>query len=88
MMNLLREVGIPPVMLGAMRHSVRGITEEQVRQMCARVGVGMLAIYAGGNVRESLDPATLLDDEVLGAMVDAMRQREPAALMGQLAIEA
>lgn len=88
-LGLLREVGLPPMILGAMRHAMKGISEAQIREMCARVGVGMFAIYSGGDVRASLDPTALTDDAVVARMVMALRgeswevgvpEEEPLAL--------
>jgi hypothetical protein len=73
MLNLLREVGMPSVLVGAMKHAMRGISEEQVKDMCARVGVGMFHIYTGGDVRESLHPSALNDDTVVARMVGALK---------------
>jgi hypothetical protein len=73
MLGILREVGMPPLIVGAMKHALKGISEEQVRDMCKRVAVGMLNISIGGDVRESLAPDTLLDDETMIRMVEVLR---------------
>jgi hypothetical protein len=73
MLQMLREAGFPPMIVGAMRHGMKGITEEKVREICLRVAIGMANIYAGGNVRESLNPDTLLDDDAMARMVDIIR---------------
>jgi hypothetical protein len=62
---------------GAMRHAMRGMPEERIREMCARVGVGMFAIYTGADVRSSLDPDALADDEVVARMVVALKGDMP-----------
>lgn len=73
MLGLLREVGFPSMMLGAFRHALKGITDDEARKLCARVAVGMLTVYAGGDVRESLNPALLSDDSVVSRMVEQLR---------------
>ena len=76
LLSLLREVGFPPMLIGAFRYGLKGISEEQVRQMCLRVSVGMAHIYIGGDVKESLKTTTLLDDEALLKMLSELRKTE------------
>jgi len=76
MLQLLREIGFPPMLIGAFKHGMKGISEAQVREMCARVSIGMANIYAGGDVRESLSNEVLLDDEAMIRMISALKNRE------------
>lgn len=73
-MSLLREVGFPSMLLGAFRHGLKGVSEEQVRQMCLRVSVGMANIYMGGDVHDSLNTQTLVNDEAIRKMLDNLRE--------------
>jgi hypothetical protein len=73
MLALLREVGMPPMLIGAMRQALKGMPEAKAREMCARVGVGMLNVALGGNVKASLDPYLLTDDEALADMIEKVR---------------
>ena len=73
MLELLREAGFPPLMVGALKHACKGIDPDQAREMCLRVGIGMCNIYNGGSVRDSLSTDVLTDDSAVQQMLTALR---------------
>lgn len=42
------------MMLGMLKAMAKGVPDDQLRNMCARVGVGMIAIYTGTDVQQAL----------------------------------
>ena len=56
------------MLIGAMKHGLKGIDETQARDMCLRVGIGMFNVGLGGTVADSLDSDALNDDEAMRAM--------------------
>ena len=73
MLQILREVGLPSMLIGAFRHALKGVSDDDARGICARVGVGMFAICNGMPVREALSPDTLLDDGVMANIMVALK---------------
>jgi len=73
MLQILREVGLPSMLIGAFRHALKGVSDDDARGICARVGVGMFAICNGMPVREALSPDTLLDDDVMANIMVALK---------------
>jgi hypothetical protein len=73
MLQILREVGLPSMLIGAFRHALKGVSDDDARGICARVGVGMFAICNGMPVREALSPDTLLDDGVMANIMVALQ---------------
>ena len=73
MLELLREAGFPPLIVGALKHACKGIDPDQAREMCLRVGIGMCNIYNGGSVRDSLSTDVLADDSAVRQMLAALR---------------
>ncbi len=73
MLQILREVGLPSMLIGAFRHALKGVSDDDARGICARVGVGMFAICNGMPVRKALSPDTLLDDGVMANIMVALK---------------
>ena len=73
LLELLREAGFPPLMVGALKHACKGIDPDEAREMCLRVGIGMCNIYNGGSVRDSLSTDVLTDDSAVQQMLSALR---------------
>lgn len=46
---------MPPMVTGMIKQMAKDIPDDQLREMCARVALGMLNIYTGGDVKASLD---------------------------------
>jgi hypothetical protein len=55
---------MPPIMVGMMRQAMGGISEDELRNICARVGFGFLAIYAGASAEDALNTETLTDEDI------------------------
>ena len=62
------------MLVGAMKRGLKGITEDEVRQLALRVAVGMANIYSGGGVRASLSGESLMDDDYIQSVLDKLRQ--------------
>ena len=61
------------MLIGAFCHALKGVSDDDARGICARVGVGMFAICNGMPVREALSPDTLLDDGVMANIMVALK---------------
>jgi len=60
-------------MLGMFRQAIGHVSETELRNICARVGFGFLAIYAGANVEDALGAAALNEDDDIENLIDTLQ---------------
>ena len=73
MLAVLRDCGMPSIMIGAMKHGLKGMSEEQARGMCRRIGLGLCNIGAGGDVRDSLDQSLMADEATIDRIMGGLK---------------
>jgi len=64
MLTVFRSMGMPPIVVGMIGQMGRGIPDDALRDMCARVAFGMLRIYTGDDVSESLSIEELVSPDM------------------------
>lgn len=73
-------MGMPPMMLGAMKQMAKDIPDDALRDMCARVGVGMIRIYTGADVQLSLSMEELTSPNMDELIEQLITMRDNAVL--------
>jgi hypothetical protein len=68
MVAAMRAAGMPPIMLGMIRQATSGISEDELRNICARVGLSFIAIYAGASPEAALG-AGMVSADVLDNLI-------------------
>lgn len=71
--DVMRDMGMPPVLTGMIRQMAAGMPDEMLREMCARASVGFIGIYMGMDPREALAYDTITGDQ-MDAMVQQLTQ--------------